>query len=172
MKTIQDRREVTKMTQYSKEQIDLLCQGIGLVKGESYESGLLVAAYIYYGLKSPQIIVNVEEGDYQGSNYGVLYDSTGWIPNSSRKRFFYFNFGWGSCSGCDLLEGGGILEVVESFHNSLVPIPTDKISVTQYLKNEMNNGYDKSAQAEVVEEWEKWRKQNKFDEFGTAEWLK
>ncbi len=43
------------------------------------------------------VVLQVEEEDYQGDTW-VLYDDTG-------KGFGYLQFGWGSCSGCDALQG-------------------------------------------------------------------
>ena len=159
------------------EELGLFLKGAELIKGESYETCLLVAANVYFEVENPEIIVNVTDVSYQGDSYGLVHGSWDWVAEGerNRKRFFWFNYGWGSCSGCDLLEGAGSLEVVKSFHgNSLVPIPVKipDLSINKYIENEKNNHWGSSAFDEVLEKWEKWRKENRYDEYGRAEWLK
>jgi len=42
------------------------------------------------------VVIQVDDDDYQGDSR-VLYNNDGKIG--------YLNFGWGSCSGCDALQG-------------------------------------------------------------------
>lgn len=41
------------------------------------------------------VIIQIDDSDYQGDSR-VLYEDSG--------RFGWFQFGWGSCSGCDALQ--------------------------------------------------------------------
>lgn len=45
-----------------------------------------------------QIVVHKSIGDYQGDTLILFY-------NKKEKMYGVLNFGWGSCSGCDALEG-------------------------------------------------------------------
>lgn len=57
-----------------------------------------------------EIVVQVDDDDYQGDSR-VLYESEG--------RYGYLCFGWGSCSGCDALQGCGTIEEVQALMNEL-----------------------------------------------------
>lgn len=43
-----------------------------------------------------ETIIHADEGDYQGDSFYLLRDG---------QRYGYLSFGWGSCSGCDALQG-------------------------------------------------------------------
>ncbi len=57
------------------------------------------------------VLVRVDDNDYQGDSY-VLYYEDG--------KYGYLNFGWGSCSGCDALQGCSSLEQVQSLIDGMV----------------------------------------------------
>lgn len=56
------------------------------------------------------IITKVDEDGYQGDTW-ILYNDGG--------RYGYLQFGWGSCSGCDALQGCGSIEEVQELMDSL-----------------------------------------------------
>jgi hypothetical protein len=57
------------------------------------------------------ILLQVDEGDYQGDSLLILKASDG--------RYGYLEFGWGSCSGCDALQGCSTWQDVESLRQHL-----------------------------------------------------
>ncbi len=57
-----------------------------------------------------EILVKVDEDDYQGDSWVLFKDGT---------RYGFLNFGWGSCSGCDALQACESLEEIESLRNEL-----------------------------------------------------
>ena len=57
-----------------------------------------------------EIVVQVDDKDYQGDSRLLFKDG---------DRFGYLNFGWGSCSGCDALEGCSSFEEVEKLYQDL-----------------------------------------------------
>lgn len=58
-----------------------------------------------------EIVVQVDDDEYQGDSYLVLRDG---------ERFGYLIFGWGSCSGCDWLQDCNSYEDVAELHADLV----------------------------------------------------
>lgn len=67
------------------------------------------------------VVVSTEEDAYQGSSYYVLKDERD-------GRYGYLTFGWGSCSGCDALEGCSsydeLQELVDGLESSIRWFPT------------------------------------------------
>ena len=57
-----------------------------------------------------EVAIQVEDGDYSGDTR-VLYDNDG--------RIGHLIFGWGSCSGCDALQGCNTVEDVQELCNDL-----------------------------------------------------
>lgn len=57
-----------------------------------------------------KILIQVDEDGYQGDIW-VLYEDDG--------KFGYLQFGWGSCSGCDALQGCDNLDEVQKLMDSL-----------------------------------------------------
>jgi hypothetical protein len=61
------------------------------------------------------VLVQVDDQDYQGDSR-VLYEKDG--------KFGYLIFGWGSCSGCDALQGcstvSDIQELIDKLSRSVV----------------------------------------------------
>jgi len=57
------------------------------------------------------IVIQVEDDDYQGDTY-ILY-------RYDNGKLAYLNFGWGSCSGCDSLQGCGSIEEVQELMDQL-----------------------------------------------------
>ena len=80
---------------------------------------------------------SVWSGDYQGDVWSVgLGDNGNW---------YYKNNSYGSCSGCDWVQGiENDEEAIEFFKNqeSLDCIGKDKDKVKEYLKKEIGNSYD------------------------------
>lgn len=57
------------------------------------------------------VVVQVDDNDYQGDSR-VLYQNG--------EKIGYLNFGWGSCSGCDVLQGCSSIEEVQELFDQLV----------------------------------------------------
>lgn len=57
------------------------------------------------------IVVQVDDDDYQGDTY-ILY-------RYDNGELGYLNFGWGSCSGCDALQGCENIDEVQELMNGL-----------------------------------------------------
>ena len=57
------------------------------------------------------VIIQVDERDYQGDTWVVLLGEDG--------QYGYLEFGWGSCSGCDALQSCHTLEEVNELAISL-----------------------------------------------------
>lgn len=66
-----------------------------------------------------KVLLQVDDNDYQGDSR-ILYR----IGN----RYGYLIFGWGSCSGCDALQGCDTIahvdELIQRLHNSIVMFDT------------------------------------------------
>lgn len=56
------------------------------------------------------VILQVDEGGWQGDSWVLLRDGA---------RFGYLQFGWGSCSGCDALQGCHSFEDIEKLQREL-----------------------------------------------------
>lgn len=67
------------------------------------------------------IVVRVDEEDYQGDSY-VLYSGGG----ERSGTWAFLTFGWGSCSGCDALQGCESVEEV--------------VTLLEQLRNDMRWG--------------------------------
>lgn len=61
--------------------------------------GVLKEVY-EYGAPDPDRIVRIDHGDYQGTLLFVI-GAQGYQPNN----YWYVKVGYGSCSGCDTLQG-------------------------------------------------------------------
>lgn len=74
-------------------------------------------------------ILQVDDDDYQGDSRVLFRDG---------YRFGYLLFGWGSCSGCDSLQGCSSYEELEDLQNelydSIMWFETSK-SALNYFKN-------------------------------------
>lgn len=57
------------------------------------------------------ILVQVDQKDYQGDSWLLLRDSDG--------RVGYLQFGWGSCSGCDALQASSSYEDLEMLRENI-----------------------------------------------------
>lgn len=55
-------------------------------------------------------IIQVDDKDYQGDSR-VIFDVNG--------KYGYLNFGWGSCSGCDALQGCVNIDQVQELCNEI-----------------------------------------------------
>lgn len=60
-----------------------------------------------------QILLKVDEDDYQGDSY-ILYGDL-----FEKEKFGFLNFGWGSCSGCDALQACYSWEKIQELYNNL-----------------------------------------------------
>lgn len=146
--------------------IELVYRGVRVGLGseyDDYKSCVVTALNVYYD-EFPEMILEQSDDDYQGSTVGVAKGSN-YIPNFGPK-YYYYSFGWGSCSGCDLLEAEGPIATIENLRTSIVPIPLETISVTKYLENETVNSYDKDLVKNLLQDWKEYIEKNSLDEFG------
>ncbi len=60
-----------------------------------------------------EVLLQIDEDNYQGDSW-VLYEA-----HESYGTYGFLNFGWGSCSGCDVLQGCENLEEVDSLIEDL-----------------------------------------------------
>jgi hypothetical protein len=58
------------------------------------------------------IAIIVEQNDYQGDSWVLFH-------NPKNNRFGYLCFGWGSCSGCDALQGCTSTEELRDLQQNL-----------------------------------------------------
>lgn len=114
-----------------------------------YEDIIKIAFKAYHNV-TPEFLVNVDEGSYQGDSLIIAKDENG--------QYYYVQWGWGSCSGCDLLESvsGQEWEAVEAMRSSITPIVGK--TVEQYLKNEYQNSWNKELITQALQEWRKLQK--------------
>jgi len=56
------------------------------------------------------VIIQVEDEDYQGDT---------WVLYKRGTRYGRLEFGWGSCSGCDVLQACGSLDEIDQLINEL-----------------------------------------------------
>lgn len=56
------------------------------------------------------ILIEIDEDDYQGDSF-ILY--------KNEDKYGFLTFGWGSCSGCDALQGCTNIEEVQELMDSL-----------------------------------------------------
>lgn len=57
------------------------------------------------------ILIQVDDSDYQGDTR-IMYEKEG--------KYGFLIFGWGSCSGCDMLQGCNSIEEVQDVFDGLV----------------------------------------------------
>ena len=57
-----------------------------------------------------EIILQIDEQGYQGDSFVIYRDN---------NRYGYLTFGWGSCSGCDALQGCNSIDEVQDLMNDL-----------------------------------------------------
>lgn len=58
-----------------------------------------------------KVLIQVDDSDYQGDSR-VLYEKDG--------KYGYLIFGWGSCSGCDALQGCSTIAEIQDVLDSMV----------------------------------------------------
>ncbi len=93
------------------------------------------------------IVLQVDEDDYQGDSYVLFRDA---------DRYGYLRFGWGSCSGCDALQGSKTIEEVEELRQELFDSIQwgDAASLADRLQDEDVQRCEYSWR---VEEWHEFR---------------
>lgn len=147
--------------------IELVYRGVRAGLGseyDDYKSCVVTALNVYYEEEYPEMILEHSDDDYQGDTVGLVKGSK--YLGAGQPQYYYYNFGWGSCSGCDLLEDSGPIETIQSLHSSIIPIPIDTISITQYIENEILNAYQKNLVEMLLADWKKYMKEKSVDDFG------
>lgn len=56
------------------------------------------------------IVIKIDEDNYQGDSF-ILY--------KNEDKYGFLTYGWGSCSGCDALQGCSSIEEVQELMDSL-----------------------------------------------------
>lgn len=64
-----------------------------------------------------------EEDNYQGTTELIIQDKDG--------NFFECNYYWGSCSGCDTLQGEGEEAACQMIYDEIKPRTTDQTNCTE-----------------------------------------
>ena len=115
-----------------------------------YEHVIRAAIEYKYG-KEAEIVVDVSEGDYQGSSVLICKDNEG--------KYYYYCYGWGSCSGCDELEsreGYGHEGTVHEMVSTYVPTQHEnKQACIDYITKEIPNSYDDDLLLNAIKELHK-----------------
>ena len=157
------------------EKIELVYKGVQAGSGNSsdeYDDCVKAALVCFYD-DFPETFLSTPQDDSQGDVFGVIEgkwkppekDEYGDYIGNGKKQWYYFNFGYGSCSGCDILEGSGPIETIRDLKNDIVPIPEGK-SITEYIKNELNNSWSKNDIQRLLDIWENHMKERSLDDFG------
>ena len=102
------------------------------------------------------ILVQVDDDDYQGDSR-ILYENNG--------QYGYLQFGWGSCSGCDSLQGcNSVLELdelIESLCMAIKWFDSKQDAIEFFETHDWEGGYDhKEKLKEFVEKVIKFLKTN------------
>lgn len=89
------------------------------------------------GIESFTVVIEATAGSYQGDSGALIRDS--------KNQFYYVQWGWGSCSGCDALQAaeGSDIELAElatDMKRSIMPITG---SISAFFKRELKNTYNK-----------------------------
>ncbi len=82
--------------------------------GQDKDDGDWFCVYDYQPMLASmeyEILLQVDESDYQGDSFLLLKDGTRWG---------FLTYGWGSCSGCDALQSCSNWEQVAELRDSLV----------------------------------------------------
>lgn len=61
-----------------------------------------------------RVLVEVDDDDYQGDSYRLIADG-----DEPGQNYGLLVFGWGSCSGCDALEGCASVDDLQSLADEL-----------------------------------------------------
>lgn len=87
---------------------------------EEAERGSIYGPYDYDVMLQEfgNIELKVDEQDYSGDSW-VLYRNGTDSAGCWHRGFGYLQFGWGSCSGCDALQGCEKMSEVQELMNSL-----------------------------------------------------
>jgi len=76
-----------------------------------------------------EVLLEVEDDDYQGDTRVLLKDG---------DKYGYLIFGWGSCSGCDALQGCGTTQELQDIYDNLlsgIKWKDSKQELYDYIKN-------------------------------------
>lgn len=83
------------------------------------------------------IVVQVDDDDYQGDTY-ILY-------RYNDGRFAYLNFGWGSCSGCDALQGceniDEVQELMDGLKSSIITFEDAEATKKYFMEHDWGGDY-------------------------------
>ena len=83
-----------------------------------------------------KIVIQWDEKDYQGDS---------WVLYNFNDKIGFLNFGWGSCSGCDALQGCGSLEeidaLIERLRDSVKWFDTKGAALDWFKTHEWNCDY-------------------------------
>lgn len=100
-----------------------------------------------------EILIQIDDNDYQGDSR-VFYEKDG--------KYGYLIFGWGSCSGCDALQGCNTVEELQNLANGLEHSTRwfDSISEVQEYFNkkdwELEASYHSKETKEFVDKVKKY----------------
>ncbi len=148
----------------SEEQIQLIYKGVQASSGNTYDeySDCVKTALAYHYDDIPTVYLEESDDGYQGSTFGIIRGKV----KEGKQQWYYFNFGWGSCSGCDSLQGDGPIETIKGLKNDIIPIPEGK-TITEYIENEINNSWSKRTIEKLLDKWRNYIKENSLNDFGS-----
>lgn len=114
-----------------------------------------LSAYHYFGDYQPiiddfgDVLVQVDDDDYQGDTRVLL---------KKGGKYGFLNFGWGSCNGCDALQGCNSYSDVQQLIDEL-EASIDWFDTLQEAKNYICSDDRKVSYYYHEDEWEDFRKQ-------------
>lgn len=158
------------------DKIALIYRGVQAGMENTYDEYdiCIKTALVYHYQDIPTLVFEFKDHDYQGETVGLMKGTYKRIDDSndyrSRIQWYFYQFGWGSCSGCDMLQGDGPIETIKHLKNDIVPIPLDTITVTQYITNELQNNYHKYLVQQLLDKWTEYIREHKFDDNG--DWIR
>ena len=82
-----------------------------------YDTCEKIAFDLLFGVDNWNIRYKHVDNDYQGTTR-ILVQKTKEPEEGQFAEWVYFDYGWGSCSGCDTLEGSGVVEAVKMIMES------------------------------------------------------
>ena len=124
-----------------------------------YEECIRAAVLLRYK-RIMDIIIQENDNDYQGDSILIGKDGYG--------QYYYCEWGWGSCSGCDMMQAESDNDteenvVIQMLH-SIVPIPHDDKKpynvdqVLEYLEKQKSTEYRSDLIDSVIEAWKAYNK--------------
>jgi hypothetical protein len=114
----------------------------------NYEN-IIEASALYRGYGVIHLVEEEKDNDYQGDSVAVF--------KSHDQDIYYFSqWGWGSCSGCDALQASyGNYVALQEMVIEYPPTPIgNRSKVVPYLKGELQNNYHTNLVEKLIKKFE------------------